>query len=317
MNQWLRIAVSIGVLTLLFLVLPWTDVRAAVGAMPPTVWLAVLAGFVAGHGAGALKWRLMVNAGHCKLGSVPAIRCYAAGLFANLCLPTIVGGDILRAALASGVTGRPQAAVWGGIADRVIDVAALSMLIFAGAVLAGNAVPGWDGQVFLLLPLAGAAVSMAGLVLAMRRPLARWPRKFRRPIGRNLAAVRRIARSPRRAGTAFLIAVGLQGCFVLLNAWIGRSIGIDVPLAVWFLVWPLAKVAGLLPISIGGLGVRDATQGALLLALGVPAALGVVASLVWQSVLIVGGLLAGILWKVLDHTPGQAPSPSALQAPAP
>ena len=28
MNRWLRIAVSIAVLTLLFLVLPWTDVRA-------------------------------------------------------------------------------------------------------------------------------------------------------------------------------------------------------------------------------------------------------------------------------------------------
>jgi hypothetical protein len=88
----------------------------------------------------------------------------------------------------------------------------------------------------------------------------------------------------------------MQGGFVLLNAWIGKSIGVSVPLAVWFLVWPLAKLAGLLPISLGGLGVRDATLGALLVPAGVPLALGVVASLIWQSILIAGGLLAGALW---------------------
>jgi uncharacterized membrane protein YbhN (UPF0104 family) len=94
----------------------------------------------------------------------------------------------------------------------------------------------------------------------------------------------------------FALSLLIQSAFVLLNAWIGRSIGIHVPLAVWFLVWPLAKVAGLLPISLGGLGVRDATMGALLTTFGVTMASGVVASLIWQSVLIVGGLIAGGFW---------------------
>ena len=60
-------------------------------------------------------------------------------------------------------------------------------------------------------------------------------------------------------------------------------------------IWSI-WLAGLLPVSLGGLGVRDATQGALLTGFGVPAARGVVASLIWQSVLIVGGLLAGLYW---------------------
>jgi hypothetical protein len=88
----------------------------------------------------------------------------------------------------------------------------------------------------------------------------------------------------------------MQAGFVLLNWWIGSSLGIDVPVSAWFFVWPLAKLAGLMPVGVNGLGVRDATLGALLVPLGVPMASGVVTSLVWQSVLIAGGLLGGIYW---------------------
>jgi uncharacterized membrane protein YbhN (UPF0104 family) len=93
----------------------------------------------------------------------------------------------------------------------------------------------------------------------------------------------------------------MQGGFVLLNAAFGRALGIDVPWSVWFLVWPLAKIAGMLPISLGGLGVRDATLAALLALFGVPAALGLVAGLAWQSVVLVGGLLGGVAWWTLKR----------------
>lgn len=103
--------------------------------------------------------------------------------------------------------------------------------------------------------------------------------------------------------SAFAVALLMQSSFVLLNAWLGYSLGIDVPLAVWFLVWPLAKAAGLLPVSLGGLGVRDATLAALLVPFGVPPAQGLVASLAWTSVMIGGGLLGGLLWWTLGRSP--------------
>ncbi|MDH4347912.1 MAG: hypothetical protein OEW17_03830, partial [Gemmatimonadota bacterium] len=41
---------------------------------------------------------------------------------------------------------------------------------------------------------------------------------------------------------------------------------------------------------------------ALLAPFGVPFAVGVVCSLLWQTVLIVGGLIGGLAWLVLDRT---------------
>lgn len=304
MKLWVKAIVSFGLLALLLSVLPWTDLREAVARLPAAVWFPVLGLFLLGHAAGIMKWRLMVNAGRARLGRVDAARCYSAGLFANLCLPSIVGGDVLRATLAARATRRPEAVVLGGIADRIIDVAALGVLVVTGGFLARDALPGWSGALLTGVLVLGVLVAAVTLPIVVRRPLARWPARFRRRAGRTLAGLRRLARNPLLALTAALVALAMQAGFVLLNAWIGRSIGIDVPLIVWFLVWPLAKIAGLLPVSLGGLGVRDATLGALLAPAGVPVAYGVVASLIWQTVVIAGGLIAGATWWVLGRRRG-------------
>ena len=120
---------------------------------------------------------------------------------------------------------------------------------------------------------------------------------------RRSATSRRLYATPSRGSSALGLSLTIQSSFVLLNRELGQAIGIEVPLAVWFLVWPLAKIAGLMPISLGGLAVRETTLAALLTPFGVPFALGVVCSLLWQTVLIVGGLLGGLTWVVLRRRP--------------
>jgi uncharacterized membrane protein YbhN (UPF0104 family) len=68
-----------------------------------------------------------------------------------------------------------------------------------------------------------------------------------------------------------------------------------------------------MPISLGGLAVREATLAALLTPFGVPFALGVVCSLLWQTVLIGGGLIGGLVWLVLSRTrQGTVDHPAAI-----
>jgi len=310
MKIWLRIAVSGGLLALLLLLLPWDTVRSAIERLPLSLWVGVLAAFIAGHFLGVLKWRVLVNAGGRPLRMLDAVRCYSAGLFANLCLPSIVGGDVLRAALAARATGSPEAAVLAGVADRTLDVATLGILIAGGGIFAREALPGWGRNALTIALLVVSVTVLVFLPLLIKRPLERWPRRFRRRIGRGLVALRSVSRHPGSAITSLALSLIIQTFFVLLNVAIGRAVGIDVPLAVWFLVWPLAKAAGLLPISLGGLVVRDAAFAALLVPLGVPMALGVLASLVWQSVLIAGGLFAGVVWWIIARYDTSAARPT-------
>jgi uncharacterized membrane protein YbhN (UPF0104 family) len=301
MMRWLRVLVSVGLLALLFWILPWPQVRDAALRLPPLTWLGALAGFVVGHALGVVKWRSFVALGRAALRASQAAMCYGAGLFANLCLPTIVGGDVLRAALAGRLSRRPEAAVIGGVLDRLTDVIALTLLSLGGALFARTAIAGLGRTVITVALVVGGIILAGSLPFLGRLPLARWPRRVRRPVGRALVALRRVPRQPRTATIGLMLSLAIQGSFVLLNRSLGRSIGIDVDLAVWFMAWPLAKLAGLLPISLGGLAVRDATLGALLVPFGVPLALGVVGSLLWQTVLIAGGLLGGLAWLVLSR----------------
>jgi hypothetical protein len=145
----------------------WGEIFAAVGRIEVGAWLAVWCGFAVGHGLGVFKWRYNVNLGiasaRAQLGPIDALQCYAAGMFANLCLPSIVGGDALKAILAAKVTRRTEAAIVGGLTERLIDTFALLVLIVAGALWSQSAMPGWAQSVVQV----GAALALAGALLCL------------------------------------------------------------------------------------------------------------------------------------------------------
>lgn len=302
MKVWLRVVVSVGLLALIFVFVPWSTVSAAVAKLNWWQWLGFVALFVLGHAIGTFKWRGFVAAGRGMLTVRDAFQCYAAGLFANLCLPSIAGGDVLRMIMAGKCARRPEAAFLGGLMDRLTDTISLAILAGIGAVAVGNSDSGTFGRaigITLALGIFGGGIALV-IVGGMR--LRRWPAKLRRPIGRTLVGLRHLRRRPSVALTGLALSLFIQGGFVLLNAELGRAIGLTPPLAVWFLVWPLAKVVSLLPISLGGLAVREASLAALLAPFGVPIAMGVSVSLLWQSVLIAGGLVGGLVWFALSRS---------------
>jgi glycosyltransferase 2 family protein len=300
---WIKVLVSTTLLALIFILLPWARVWESLRQLPPLVWVGVWLGFGLGHAMGVLKWRLFVNAGRASLGVIDAAQCYAAGLFANLCLPSIVGGDLLRMAMAGKISKRPEAVLWGGVLDRVTDVTGLAILVAIGGLLARHSLPGWGAQLLTVGIVLSLFLATIVLPFVLRRPISWWPRKLRRKVGRSLVAIRRLGRKPRTALAGLTLSIIIQSNFVLLNAWLGHHIGVRVPLSVWFLVWPLAKVASLMPISLGGLAIREASLAALLAPFGVPLALGVLTSLLWQTVLIAGGLMGGLAYLVLNRRP--------------
>jgi uncharacterized membrane protein YbhN (UPF0104 family) len=76
-------------------------------------------------------------------------------------------------------------------------------------------------------------------------------------------------------------------------------------LRVWLFAWPLAKLAAVLPLTQGGMGVREAALVALLTPFGAPGALVLAAGLVWEGVIIAGGLLSGAIALILRQTSTQ------------
>ncbi len=76
-------------------------------------------------------------------------------------------------------------------------------------------------------------------------------------------------------------------------------VGCTIPLWAWFFAWPLAKIASMVPVSLGGLGVREAALVSLLVPLGADAAAVVAAGLAFEAVIIGGGLIGGLITVLL------------------
>lgn len=301
-----RLFLSASVLWIVFQQIGQDDVLAAWRTVPLGGWSATLLAFVALHVLSAFKWRLYVNLADGGLARLEACRCYFAGLFANLCLPSLIGGDVLRAGLAMRTTRSRASVVVAALADRLVDMSVLCGLAALGFLLTPTVEERPESlNAGLVLGLAATVIviGMVGTWVALHAfPFRRWPRKVRRIHVRLLRALRALLARPARALLGVLLAFAIQAGFVLVNARLGALVGLEMPLVLWFFLWPLAKIAAMLPISLGGLGVREAAFAGLVAPFGMAASLAVAQSLLWQSVLIVGGLCGGAFFAVTRRT---------------
>jgi uncharacterized membrane protein YbhN (UPF0104 family) len=214
--------------------------------------------------------------------------------------PIALLGDVLASTLLNAVTVsgagelyRVQAIVGRGagamdaafavFADRVLGLG-----VFAGAALLGLAWTGaaWLGLAFswtIVLPflLGGLAVASGALALM---PTHR---------GRLLEGLRR-RRLPRATLAAIGgLALGTLSCWVLSVACLARALGLEVPFDVLVATAPLVAVAAFLPITIGGIGVREAGYSLLLAPVGVTASGAIALGLAQYACFLIAALLGG------------------------
>jgi uncharacterized protein (TIRG00374 family) len=261
------------------------------------------------HLIGVVKWRLLVNTAGAGLSWRAATQAYYFGLFGNLFLPSIVGGDVVRAGLAlrAARAGGGSALILGSLVDRLQDVVALGIVAGTGALLSPRALDPASRRIFVSLLVALAAVAVLAALSLRLFPARRLRFGLRRRLVRVRSALRSAAARPGALVMALSLGTVLQIQLVTINWWLGSAVGLEAPFYVWMFVWPLAKLSGLLPVTQGGIGVREAAQAALFAPFGVAAALAVAAGLVFEVVLIAGGLAAGVISVALRRPVGPDP----------
>jgi len=100
------------------------------------------------------------------------------------------------------------------------------------------------------------------------------------------------------------MAMVAQLAFIELSVLLARACGLDLPFRVWMFAWPLAKLSAALPITQGGIGVREAALAALLVPFGAPAVLTVAAGLAWEAIVVSGALVAGATSLLIGRVSG-------------
>jgi glycosyltransferase 2 family protein len=305
----LRWAAAGLVLFALLHFLPVAPLRAALGRIPPIRFVIILLAYLCAHSVGVLKWRMIVNTAGSQLDLSTSAECYLGGLFGTLFLPSIIGGDVVRLAVGLRRSPRPAAVLAGNVVDRFLDVLAQATLVLLGLILLPGSLPPQFAAIARQALVVAAFVAGLSLLLLtlLRKPLlAGRSHRFRRRLARFRHAFRSVQRRPQALILGWLLGVSVQTTFILLNALLAISCGLFLPLRVWLFAWPLAKLAALLPLTQGGMGIREAVLVALLLPFGAPSSLTLAAGLVWEGIIIAGGLLSGLVVFVLRNIRAQS-----------
>jgi len=293
----LKVAVSLGLLGALAWVLDWGPILATLAGARPG-WVALVVGLQAGVTVLATaRWGLLLRRDEpaYTLGRLLPLG-FIAALFNNL-LPSATGGDLLRGYYVYRQSRSAALAVSPIVTERVLGLAVMIGLATA-------ALPFLDLGHPLLAGIAGVlpwlfAAAFAGLLLAG------WPRSYRplhrfferwsrfRPVSVLLRITEACHHYFNHAGVVaqlVLLSLALQG-LEIVNFWLlGRAVGAELPLVTFLLVVPLVLVASALPVTVGGLGVREAAAVSLLTLMGMTQGQAAAVSLLFLAALVLSSL---------------------------
>jgi uncharacterized membrane protein YbhN (UPF0104 family) len=216
---------------------------------------------------GTWRWQIVVGAmirkGTGERYSLPFGRAFAAVLAAwplSAVTPSRAG-DLARAWTVSDRV--PVAEGAGSIlAEKVVDALVLMAFVAAGAGLAGLWL--WCGVALGGLVLGAAVVA---LVMRSRARLAELPglRGRAEAIERLFVAFDALSRAPARLAALVALSAVVRVLTLAVTHVLFVALGADVSFFDTATLWPAAILAGLAPVTLGGMGTRDA---AFLLLLG-------------------------------------------------
>ncbi len=255
----------------------------------------------AGTALRAVRWQALLRPLGIEVPLPRLIYLYFVGSFFNVFLPSGLGGDAVKMAELARMTQRAPEAIGTTLVDRATGLWVLFVLALLALPFSRGLLPtGWLPVIGL-----GAVVGVVGGWAVLGTPLLPWLGSRIRLPGqekweRFYTAVARLGYPA--LGRACLVSLIFDGLLIAFNVLIAWGFGVDVPFGIFVLFTPLISFSLTLPISVGGLGVREQTYALLFGALGVPeeAALAMSLTNYALSHVLVG--LGGGLWYALANT---------------
>ncbi|MBN2722779.1 MAG: flippase-like domain-containing protein [Deltaproteobacteria bacterium] len=237
----------------------------------------------------AFRWKLMVNKSGGKITNLESLRIYFAGIAMGIFTPGRAG-EMFRAVYVVDEKFPLQSALGTVIADRLFD---LGFLLTVSAVSTFFLI-GFSWLIVLIILAVGAVSGTAILILIHGKLLERIESRFFKNSAPNLKFTDALKISFSNFPLKIILtglAYGIMNFQVYIIAIQG---GMEISYIQSFLLFSLANTFALLPLSISGLGTREAALGWLFSISGFSAAQGVSVSFSFFMLVVIPVTLVGI-----------------------
>lgn len=209
----------------------WTEAWTTISSAKWYWLLPALIFFVSSKVVSAFRLNIYFKNAGVELSPVQNLKLYWLGMFYNLFLPGSISGDAYKVILLK----KKQDASYKKTSSAVL-LDRFSGLLGLGFILAGFSIPVLKKPLYIFLIIAAALIAFAVLYFIIRR----WLKEFL------------VSFMP-----TFLLGIIVQGLQVFSIYFILRSVGMIEHLTEYIFVFLISSVVSVLPLTIGGLGIRE------------------------------------------------------------
>lgn len=249
----------------------------------------------------SVRWWFLYHIQDAELRYKKTIGSYYLGLFFNNFLPTGVGGDVVRIIRLRNAGFNTHILVSSSLLDRILGLVSILLMGLVAIIFTRSLDLSIDIKIILCLIAIGVA---SGLWFLFSDYMSRLSdilhKKFENvKLIRFVYTVVSTLHEYRKMRTQILFAVCIsfiaQYLIILCYLMIGLSLNIELPISIYFTIIPIVFVATALPISIGGLGVRESTLITLFLFFQVDKQAAIALSLIYFGSIVLLTLPGGLI----------------------
>lgn len=301
----LRSGTSIVLLFLLFKKIDFRGTFAVIAAANPTYLLLAAIIFFIIYVLVFYRWKMLLDAQGIELPIKRVLSSFSGGIFFNLFFPSTIGGDIARSVDLSLHTKRSSHIVASVLLDRLSGFVGLAIVAMVSLMLGRRLIddPAVYMSVFTVLLL------LVGILLVIfNERLYRFINHSAPKEGGWKDNVKKLhvelyffRSKPLVLAVNLIYSIIIQAGASVVSYFLLRAINVKIAIVYPLIFNPLTTVITTLPVSIGGLGLRDASSVFFYAKAGVAKDAALALSLLNFGLIVGFGLIAGIIYGATFH----------------
>lgn len=295
-----RVIISLALLVFLF---SKVDLKATIGVITKVdsfyFVLSVVTLFII-YVFALYRWKMLLVAQGIDVPLKRVVSSFSGGIFFSLFLPSTIGGDIARSVDLGSYTRRQSVVVATVLLDRLSGFVGLGIVSLVALIFGCRFVdePAVYFVVFsLMVALVGLLLVVFNKKIYNKMNGSTYKNGGFKDTFKKLHSEIYFFRSrPHVLILNLIYSIIIQGASSLVGYFLLRSLRLNINIIYPLVLTPVISVISTLPISIGGLGLRDASSVFFYTKVGVTKDVAFAQSLLSFSLVVALGLIGGIIY---------------------
>lgn len=305
----IRLIVSGGLMVWLVTMIDWDEAFQIMKEGSPFYFILAFFAIQLTVATSIWKWKMLIQSS--ENGTSPSLahlgKLYYIGLFFNNFMPSSVGGDVVRIYYL-GKNTSVATATTSVLFERITAGFALVGIVLVSALFMDQSRP-YLISLFILIGIAiGIYFIFKGLVKRVKGTSDDTPSSGKLSIlivkGKDaIIGIGETAKNYRNEslkwwGMILLLSFLFQVGMAWINDLLFRSFGIQVSFLHLLVIITLISVITMIPVSLNGLGVREASYVLFFQSIGVPEGIALSVSLLFFFLVTISSLIGGLFWLI-------------------